>query len=341
MFASDNYAGVSPEILKALEEANRSLAPSYGEDDLTKRVTELFCEIFERPVYIFFTSTGTAANALALAQLTPSYGAILAHHYSHINTEECGAVEHFTGGAKIIPCSGTHGKITPDTLADPLKHALKKGVHASKPTTISLTQPTELGTIYTLDEIKKICHFAHQHKMYVHMDGARFANALVPLECSPADMSWRAGVDVLSFGATKNGAMLAEAVIFFDERIAKDFKQRLKQSGQLLSKMRFVSAQFQAYFKEDLWLSNAYHANEMAKYLASQLQLHTPIQVLEPVETNEVFVRVPPELAEKASKEGFTFQKWYIGAGENVYRLVTHFSTEKESLDKFIDALNK
>ena len=249
-FASDNVAGACPEVLDALMKANEGDSAPYGNDDYSKVLQEKFSEIFEKEVIVYPTASGTAANALALSTMTPVFGNIYCHKLAHINTDECGAPEFYTGGAKLIPLTGINGKITPEELE---KNISGTGiVHHTQPSSVSVTQVCETGEVYELDEIKKITDVAHKHKLNMHMDGARFANALVALNCTPAEMTWKSGIDVLSFGATKNGCIAAEAIIFFKPELVGNISCLMKRAGHLLSKMRFVSAQLDAYISNDV-----------------------------------------------------------------------------------------
>jgi threonine aldolase len=258
-FASDNVSSACPEVTEALINVNEGNAISYGDDECSHNLAALFSELFEKDVKVFPVVSGTAANALALAAITPSFGKIFCHAMSHINTDECATPEFFTGGAKLIPIDSDDGKIRPAALAEVIRGA--GNVHSAQPAALSITQSCETGTVYRLDEIAAVCAEAHRHKLNVHMDGARFGNALVSLDTSPAEMTWRAGVDVLSFGGTKNGCIAAEAVVFFNSELVHSFPFLQKRSGHLLSKMRFVSAQLEAYLKDDVWRRNARHAN--------------------------------------------------------------------------------
>ena len=263
-FASDNVAGACPEVLDALMKANEGDSAPYGNDDYSKVLQEKFSEIFEKEVIVYPTASGTAANALALSTMTPVFGNIYCHKLAHINTDECGAPEFYTGGAKLIPLTGINGKITPEELE---KNISGTGiVHHTQPSSVSITQVCETGEVYELDEIKKIADVAHKHKLNMHMDGARFANALVALNCTPAEMTWKSGIDVLSFGATKNGCIAAEAIIFFKPELVGNISFLMKRAGHLLSKMRFVSAQLDAYISNDVWLKNA---NKQMKWVKS------------------------------------------------------------------------
>jgi len=249
--------------MAAINAANTGLVPSYGADEITERLQGAASKVFEREVSIFPVATGTAANALALAQLSPPFGGIYCHEGAHIVTDECGAPELFTGGAKLLGLPSPSGKIGPDAIDASVALANDMGVHHVKPSAVSVTQATELGTVYALGELEAVTAAAKRHGLAVHMDGARFANALVHLGCSPAEATWKAGIDVLSFGASKNGALAAEAVVFFDPRRAEDFERRRKQAGHLWSKLRYLSCQLVAYLENDLWLQNARQALQL------------------------------------------------------------------------------
>jgi threonine aldolase len=267
-FGSDNVTPACDAVMQAVNAANVGTAVSYGGDDLTARLQRRASELFETEVAIYPVTTGTAANSLALSQIAAPFGAIYCYEAAHIVTDECGAPEFFTGGAKLIGLPAPDGKITPSQLTHALSFAEEMGVHHVKPAAISVTQATEWGTVYTSEEVAALSVLAKVSGLRLHMDGARFANALVHLHCSPAEATWKSGVDVLSLGATKNGALCAEAVVFFDPALAADFERRRKRAGHLWSKMRFLSAQLLAYLSDDLWLNNARHANAMAEALA-------------------------------------------------------------------------
>jgi threonine aldolase len=333
-FSSDNVAGISPEILAGMAAANSGRQPSYGEDPLTARVERRLAEIFEHDVTVFPVATGTAANALALATLVPPWGAVYCHAEAHVVVDECGAPEFYAGGARMAGIAAPHGKIGIAELA-PLLPGGKGVVHHMQPAAISLTQATEAGTVYRPDEIVAIGELARRHGLGFHIDGARFANALVHLGCAPADITWRAGVDVLSFGATKNGAAAAEAVIFFDSAKAGDFAFRRKRGGHLFSKMRFLSAQLDAYLADDLWLRNARHANAMAARLAAGLAQLPAMRLRHPVEANEIFVEMPNSVIEALFARGFHFYRW-DGPTGNCVRLVTAFDTASADVDAFV-----
>jgi threonine aldolase len=334
-FCSDNVAGMAPEILAAIGRANAGAASSYGADPFTARVEARLSEIFERRVHAFPVVTGTAANALALSVLTPPYGAVYCHPEAHVMVDECGAPEFYSGGAKLVPIAGAHGKLAADDVAAVLANGRAGDVHHVQPAAISLTQATECGTAYRAEEVAAIAEVARRHQVKLHMDGARFANALRHMNASPADITWKAGVDVLSFGATKNGAMAAEAVVFFDEELARSFAYRRKRAGHLISKMRFVSAQLDAYLAEDLWLRLAAHANDQAAALVAGLQAIPGVALLHPVEANEIFIRLPLAVVAGLRAAGFDFYDW-PGAAPGTIRLVTSFATRAEDVAKFV-----
>ncbi|HEY9845293.1 MAG TPA: low specificity L-threonine aldolase [Candidatus Caenarcaniphilales bacterium] len=336
-FCSDNITKVAPEIMAALLAANHSEAMPYGHDPVSQRLEASFSELFETAVTVFPVATGSAANALALSVITPPYGAVYCHAASHINTDECGAPEFYTGGAKLIALPGAEGKLNATCLAGTLDKAGAGIVHHVQPAAVSLTQASEAGTVYPLEEIGKITRVAHAHGLAVHMDGARFANAVVSLGCTPAEMTWRAGVDVLSFGATKNGAMAAEAVVFFNSSLARTFGYRRKRGGHLWSKMRFLAAQLEAYIAEELWLRNAVHANQMARQLAVGLQSLPEATLCYPVEANEVFVILSETVVEGLLADGFQFYRWASGQGSTI-RLVTAFDTQEADVAAFLAA---
>lgn len=342
-FTSDNAFGVAPEILQALARVNGGAAASYGADETTSGLTRRFGEVFERDVAAFPVATGTAANSLALAVFTPPYGAILCHDVAHVNVDECGAPEMFSGGAKLIGIGGTNGKIDPDLLTAKLKTFRRDDVHQVQPACLSITQSNEAGGVYALDDLRRLSEIAREFGLIVHMDGARFANALVALGCSPAEMTWKIGVDVLSFGATKNGAMAAEAVIFFDPAQVGDFAFRRKRAGHLFSKMRFLSVQLEAYLEDDLWLRNAAHANAMAKRLATGLAAVSGIELVSEPEANEVFARLPIEMFKRLMKSAASFHPWSNpddaagGHKLQTIRLVTSFATTEDDVDRFLN----
>ncbi len=335
-FRSDNEAPVAAEIMQALVAANRSTAHAYGDDPHTAALEARLCEIFETELRVFPVVSGTAANALAVAQTTPGYGAVVCHEDAHLHTDECGAPEFFTGGAKLLPLPGPDARLEPATVAARVAHARHAGDHASLPTLLSLTQATEFGTVYGLDEIRALAAVARESGMRVHMDGARFANALVTVGCTPAEMTWLAGVDLLSFGATKNGAMMAEALLVFEPGLASQLGRRRKQAAHLISKMRYLSAQLNAYLADDLWLRLAARANAQAARLAEGLRSIEAVEVLYPCQSNELFVRMGPALADGLRRAGHEFHAWPGWPG--VYRLVTAHSTEPAEVDAFLSS---
>lgn len=336
-FCSDNTAGAHPRILAALGAHNAGAAMPYGNDELTQRVEKRIAEVFERDCAVFLVGTGTAANVLSLAALTPPWGVVYCHPESHINADECGAPEFYTGGAKLVPVAGEHGKLSAADLAAAIAGA--GVVHHAQPASISLTQATEAGTVYTEGEIGAIAEVARRHGLGLHVDGARFANALVSLNCRPADITWRAGVDVLSFGATKNGAVAAEAVVVFDKARAETLGYRRKRGGQLWSKMRFLAVQFEAYLEDDLWLANARHANAMTKALGQGLAGVPGARIHHPVQANEIFVTLPEPVIRGLEQDGFKFYRWVEGG--QLLRLVTSFNTEAAHVEAFLASAHR
>ena len=335
-FCSDNEAPVAPQILESLLEANNGFARSYGEDDLTSQLTGAFSELFECDVEVFPVTTGTAANALALGHITPPYGAIYCTPQAHILVDECGAPGFFSGGASIVSVDSIHGKIDADYLQNLLKNWGAHGDHEPRPSTLSITQTTEVGTLYKMQEVNRLSELVKGHGMLLHMDGARFANAVSSLGCSPADATWRAGVDVLSFGATKNGGMAAEAVVFFRKESAREFGRQRMRGGHLLSKMRYVSAQLLAYLHNGLWLELASRANASARYLRDGLGELPGVHIAYEVEGNAVFACLPVEMLEGLISEGFLFHRWPGESG--LVRLMCSYSHQKEDIDTFIGA---
>lgn len=341
-FTSDNGSGIAPEILQAIIQANQGYAASYGGDEITQGLKRRFSDIFEREVEVFPVVTGTAANALALGGLTPPFGAVFCYDEAHVHVDECGAPEMFTGGAKLIGVGGDQGKIAPDRFYDALGALHTGDPHYVQPAAVTITQLTEAGTLYRGQEIDRLVEIARLRKLWVHMDGARFANAVAALGCTPAEASWKAGIDVLSFGATKNGALAAEAVVFFNPDLARDFPYRRKRAGHLISKMRFVSAQLEAYLADDLWLGLAARANRMAARLARGLASIPDVRLIFPVEGNELFVSLPKGRIEGLRKAGAKFHDWpgpAGGAGRQVIRLVASFCTEEGDVDRFLAIL--
>jgi threonine aldolase len=339
-FASDNTAPVAPAILAALTDANKGYARGYGGDDWTKDVERRMAEIFERDVAVFLVPTGTAANALALAHVSPPWGVVFCHAQSHIATDECGAVEFFGGGLKLAGLAGADGKITRPVLEKALADYGGHSPHQMIPSVLSITQASEAGTIYRTDEITELAEIAHARSLSVHMDGARFANALVRLNASPAQMTWRSGVDVLSFGATKGGALAAEAVVVFDPARAAYLGERRKRAGHLLSKHRYIAAQFLAYLADDSWLTLARHANAMADRLAEKLT-DVGLKPVWPVEANLIFAVLPRALDAKLQAAGAHYyvrssDSMDVGTGNVLVRLVTSFATTDADIMHFM-----
>lgn len=331
-FRSDNVAGAAPEVVDALALAARGTATSYGADDWTARLTGQLAALFETEVAVFPVATGTAANSLALAAMTPSYGAVYCHEEAHIAVDECGAPELFTGGAKLVGLPGEAGKLVPSTLDRALAGAGIGVVHRVQPAALSLSQATESGTLYRAQEVAALADVAHRAGLAVHMDGARFANAVARLGCTPAELTWKAGVDALSLGGTKGGCFAAEAVVIFNPALAEDLGFLRKRGGHLLSKMRFVSAQLEAWLAGGLWLRLARHANAMADRLSAGLAALPGAEIAFPVEANEVFVRLPAEVVAALDAAGFRAHRW----DGSLLRLVTAFDTPGWAVDAFI-----
>jgi threonine aldolase len=334
-FLSDNAAGVSPEILDAVARCNAGAVAGYGADPLTAALTDRFRRFFGHDrLEVFLVATGTAANALSLAACCPPWGAVLCHEFAHVARDECGAPEFYTAGAKLCPVPGEHGRLTPEALERAFAGFRLNDPHQTQPGALSLSQATEAGTVYRPDEVAVLAAWAHARGMRLHMDGARLANALVGLDCAPAEATWRAGVDILSFGATKNGALAAEAVVAFEPALARDMAYRRKRAGQLLSKSRFFAAQFHAYLDGGLWRRNAERANRAARRLGDGLAAlgHA---LAHPVEANEVFVRLPDPLAAALRAAGFGFLDW-PAAGAGGRRLVASPATEDAAVDELL-----
>ena len=334
-FFSDNTSSACPELIAALNAANHGLARAYGDDEWTQRLDHTLGEFFGTTVRAFAVTTGTAANALALATLSPPYGAIFAHAEAHIAVDECGAPGFFTGGAQLALLPGEHGRLAAATLAAALG-AHRVDVHTLQPAALSLTQATELGTVYRPEQIAALAACAHGHGLKVHMDGARFANALVHLGCHPGDVTWRAGIDVLSFGATKNGAFGAEAVVFFDAALVRDFELRRKRAGHLLSKSRYVAAQLLAYVESGAWQRNAARTNRLAQDIARA----AGAALLHPVEANEVFVKLGVERREALRSAGCVFYDWGPPAAGEA-RFVVSWDQREEDVERLCAALGR
>ena len=337
LFASDNVTGACPEVMDAVVAANSGIATSYGDDEWSSRLQTKLSEIFETDVEVFLAVSGTASNALALSSLAPVFGKIYCHELSHINTDECGAPELFTGGAKLIPMRSSNGRIKANELDEIIRGS--GNVHVSQPSVVSITQSCETGTVYQLDEIKAISKIAHKHKMSVHMDGARFANALASLDVSPSEMTWKSGVDVLTLGGTKNGCLAAEAIIFFKPDMVGNFPYLHKRSGQLLSKMRFISSQLEAYVTDDLWIRNAQHANSMAKILCEGLNAFSNIELAYPTQSNEVFVHLSRELIDYLNNAGYDINEEELDG--KAVRFVTAWNSELKDVDKLLEVIKQ
>jgi len=341
-FKSDNAQGVPDVMFEAMARANAGAVTAYGDDPWTKEVEERFCQIFEREVAVFIVSTGTAANSLGLALYSPPWGGVVCHCESHIMVDECAAPEFYSGGTKLIGVDG------PETIEDALYYMVKGDQHCIQPSVLSITQVTEAGTVYSLEEIRALSDVAASRDLKVHMDGARFANACVSLGCSAADMTWKSGVDVLSFGATKNGALAAEAVILFDMDKADELMYRRKRGGHLLSKNRFTAAQMLAYLDNDLWRKNAAHANAMATRLAQGLRKSNKLRHAFNIDANLQFVIMKEAVHEQLQGAGAHYYTW-PGRGplgkdgrqddEVIARLVCGFSTTQKEVDEFIAAV--
>jgi threonine aldolase len=335
-FLSDTTAPAHPALIEALAHANAGFAPSYGADQVSAGVKAQLSEIFETDLEVLFTVSGTASNALALSVLCPPDAMVLCHDEAHIHRDERGAPEFFTKGGKLLPLAGAHAKISPDALADALKQWPSDFVHATPPTVLSLSQLNESGCAYTLDELDALIGMAKARDLKIHMDGARFSNALVSLGCSPAEMTWKAGVDILSLGATKNGALACEAIILFPG--VKDCLPRLqahqKRAGLMLPKMRYVSAQMGAWLKEGLWLDLARTANDAAKRLSEGLAAVDGAALVHPTHGNEVFIRLDEALAGRLRDAGAGFYSWPDGSA----RFVTSWCTTDADISALLDA---
>ncbi len=342
-FGSDHVQGVHPRIMQALVEANTGAAPSYCYDDGAAAAQDQLSGIFERDVSVFQVMNGTAANGLALSTLVPPHGAVLCHEGSHIMTDECNAPELLTGGAKLVGLAGEDGKITPLAISAKLRN-FGHDEHGPKPTALSIANSTERGTVYRPEDVIALSVVAREHGLRLHMDGARFANALVAARCTPAELTWKAGVDVLSFGGSKNGGMFLEAVVFFDDGLAQDFRFRRKRAAQLVAKGRFLSAQMLAYLKDDLWLSNARHANAMAGTLGEGLRTLKGVRLSHPVEANAVFASMPLRTFEMVQKAGAEFWEFPVAGtaeGEVHCRFVTSWATTPDDVQRLLSLIGE
>jgi threonine aldolase len=341
IFASDNWAGAHPAIAENLARHSGGFAKPYGASDLDKKIEAKFNDIFEREVAVFFVGTGTAANALALAAVNRPGGVSFCHREAHAIEDECGAPEYFTGGARLHPVDGALGRIDPVLLEKELARFPPDFVHAGQPMAVSITQATEVGTVYGLDQIRAISDICKAHGLPLHMDGARFANALVGLGCSPAEMTWKSGVDVLSFGGTKNGCWCAEALVFLNPSQAKDLPFIRKRAAQLFSKTRFIAAQFEAYFEDGLWLDLARHANDMTNRLAARIRSSTVMRLAHEPQANEIFAILDKAEADRLRQAGAVFYDWNaprnaefeLVGDEVLVRLVTSFASSPQDID--------
>jgi threonine aldolase len=345
-FASDNIMGASAPVLEALVRANEGPLAAYAADEITRRVEKRFCELFEREVATFLVATGTGANALALSAIVPPFGLAVCHEEAHVIDDECGAPEFYMHGAKMAGLPGVGAKIAPAML-DAWLAGLPRHVKQMPPRGLSFSQATECGLVYGLQEIADLAEVARRHGLKVHMDGARFANALVALSCTPADMTWENGVDILTFGATKNGCLAAEAIVVFDPEVAESMAWRRKRGGHLLSKGRLLAAQFEGYFGDDHWLANARHANALAARLSAGLSAIPGVRLAWPTEANEVFPIIPRALDARLKSAGAVYHPWSelslpegerVRPDETLVRLVTAFATTKAQVDAFLAA---
>ena len=330
-FASDNYAPVCPEAWEAMQAANVDHVSAYGTDKWTSGACEAIRGIFETDCEVYFAFNGTAANSLSLASLCRSYHSVLCHPLAHIETDECGAPEFYSGGSKILLVEGENGKISPDAVEATVQR--RKDMHFPKPKVVSITQSTEVGTVYSPAELRQLGAITHGLGLHLHMDGARFANALAHLECSPKDITWKAGVDVLCLGGTKNGLAVGEAVVFFNRDRAREFEYRCKQAGQLCSKMRYLSAPWLGVLRDGAWLRHAANANARAARLEQGLRGIPGVEILFPREANAVFARLEPRLISGLYARGWSFYD-FIGAGGS--RLMCAWDTTDEDVDAFL-----
>ena len=336
-YRSDNTGRAAPEILEALVRANTGTALGYGADEWTARLQERFRELFETPVRVFPVATGTAANALSLAAASPSWGLVYCSEAAHINTAEANAAGFFGGGLKLVPVAGPHGRVDPDAFARSLAAIQPGQLHRGQPAAVNITQASDVGTVYPLAEIRAVAEIAKRRGLKVHMDGARFANALARLGCSPAEMSWRAGVDILSFGATKNGGALCDAIVVFNPELADGLAVQLRRAGQVWSKMRFASAQLMAYVENGLWLQLAAASNAVAARIAGGIEAVPGLRLVAPVEVNELFLELPGAAMDALEREGFQFYR----RSPTLARFVCRFDTSEAEADALIAALRR
>lgn len=343
IFNSDNWAGAHPKISEHLHAHASGMSAAYGTSDIDKKVEAKFNEIFETECSVFFVATGTAANALSMTAMNRPGGVIFAHREAHVIEDECGALEYFTGGARLCPVDGDNGKMDLEELEDAIQRFPPAFIHGGQPMAITLTQGTEIGTAHSLDDITAMHDVADRHGLPLHMDGARFANALVHLGCSPADMTWRSGVDMVSFGGTKNGCWCAEALVVFDKDLTEAFHFYRKRAGQLFSKTRFIAAQFEAYLQDDLWLNLARHANQSAGQLADIINQSNRARLLWQPEINELFPVFKKADFDHLIESGMGAYAWntprfarkQVAKDEIIARFVTSFRTEQQELEQF------
>ncbi|MDG4875863.1 low specificity L-threonine aldolase [Mesorhizobium sp. WSM4935] len=341
-FASDNWAGVHPDISANLSRHAAGIAVAYGDGDVDRAVYRRFSEIFEREVQVFFVATGTAANALSMAAVNQIGGIALCHSEAHMNVDEFGAMGFYTGGARMAPVPGPLGRMNPEALDRAIKRYSQDLAPAGQPMAVTLTQATEVGTVYSIDDVKAVAEVSHRHKLPLHMDGARFANAIAATGVSPAEMTWKSGVDLISFGGTKNGCWMADAVVILNPDLGKDLRLLRQRAGQTFSKARFISAQFEAYFTDDLWLRMAAHANQMAAHLAETIEDAPTGKLAWLPQANEVFAILARETAEKLQAAGAKFYEWglpqgfdgHLGEEEAIYRFVASFATTTEEIER-------
>lgn len=347
-FGSDNQTGASRQVLEMIKAANEGYTHSYGDDKWTKKAVDELKKVFECDLEAYFVATGTAANTLALSCLVQPWEQILCHRHSHIFVDESTAVEQVTGGARLMPISRGAGKITPDHLGDYLQNSGTDVPHNPQAKALSISQASEAGLVYTPEELNAVCDAAKDNGLLIHMDGARFANAVASLDCAPAELSWKSGIDVLSLGATKCGALCAEAVIFFNKELAETFLHRRKRSGHLVSKGRLFGAQFIGWLQNKHWLELAKHANTQAAKLAEELSAFEELQLVWPVRSNEIFVIMPEELAGQLQQAGAEFHEWYTDSlppdinlknDETFVRLVTSFATLDKHREEFCELI--
>jgi threonine aldolase len=330
--ASDTWAGICPEAWQALQAANRGHAPAYGDDAWTARATALLRDLFETDCAVFFVGTGTAANSLALAAMCQPYHSVICHADAHVQTDECGGPEYAGRGTKLIPVPGPEGKLDPESLRRAALH--RRDVHSPKPRAVSVSQATEAGTVYSLDELHALSASARDLGLLVHMDGARFANAVAALKVAPRALSWQAGVEVLCFGGAKNGCGAGDAIVFFNRSLAEEFDYRRKQAGHLLAKMRFIAAPWAGLIESGAWLRNARHANAMARLLERELGKFAGMRILYPVQANAVFVEMPSHWSQALKQRGW---HWYQVAGGE--RFMCSWDTEEADIGAFVTDL--